>query len=227
MIDHRVLVQARMSSNRFPGKVLAPLSGRPLIYHSLTRICESLSRDSVVLVTSEDATDDPLAAYVSKELGIAVFRGSLDDVVARFQACLRDYPCQWFVRICGDSPAIDPLLISWMLSRVSEDLDLLTNVSERTFPLGESVEIVHTPTFIDLKSDEMTPEEREHLTLHLYNHSDRFRIRNVYAVDTTFSRRRLVVDTLEDLRVMEQIFATNPQMTRGYDAFAQLGPEPK
>jgi spore coat polysaccharide biosynthesis protein SpsF len=226
MIDHRVLVQARMSSKRFPGKVLAPLAGRPLIAHTLSRICEVLPRDRIVLVTSEDETDDPLATYVANELGIVVFRGSLNNVVERFQECLRAHPCKWFVRICGDSPAIDPCLLSWMLERTSDVLDLLTNVAERTFPPGESIEIVRASTFIGWKSKDLTSEEREHLTLHFYQHSDRYKIRNVYAAEPTFSCRRLVVDTLDDLRSIEQIFATEPRITRGYVTYARLGAEP-
>jgi spore coat polysaccharide biosynthesis protein SpsF len=223
MIDCRVIVQARMSSSRFPGKVLAPLGGQPLIAHVLSRICEAVSRERVVLVTSEGATDDPLASYVGSVLGVTVFRGSLDDVVGRFQACLRAHPCEWFVRICGDSPAIDPGLLGWMLERVSDHFDLLTNVAERTFPSGESIEIVRARAFLGWKADELTAEEREHVTLHFYRHSERYRIRNVYATDTTLSGRRLVVDTLEDLRAMEKILATDSSTTRGYATYARLG----
>lgn len=226
MTDYRVMVQARMSSSRFPGKVLAPIGGQPLIAHVLSRICEAVSKERVVLVTSEDTTDDPLAAYVGGTLGLAVFRGSLDDVVGRFQACLRVYPCEWFVRICGDSPAIDPGLVGWMLERLSDELDLLTNVAERTFPPGESIEIVRARTFLGWKADELTAEEREHVTLHFYRRSERYRIRNVSATDATLSGRRLVVDTIEDLRAIEEILATDPGTTRGYAAYARLGEGP-
>ncbi len=222
-VDFRVLVQARMSSSRFPGKVLAPLNGRPLIAHVLSRICEAVPRERVVLATSEDATDDPLAAYAGDALGVTVFRGSLGNVVGRFQACLRMHPGEWFVRICGDSPAIDPSLLSWMLERVSDDLDLLTNVAERTFPRGESVEIVRTRTFLDWVTDELLPDEREHVTLRFYRHPERYRIHNVFAADSSLSGRRLVVDTPEDLCAMERILATDANVTRGYAAHARLG----
>ena len=222
MIDCRVMVQARMSSSRFPGKMLAPLSGQPLIAHVLSRICEVVRKEQVLLITSEDATDDPLANYVDSTLGVTVFRGALDDVVGRFQAGLRAFPCDWFVRICGDSPAIDPGLLGWMLERVSDDLDLLTNVAARTFPSGESIEIVRARTFLEWSSEELNPEEREHVTLHFYRHPERYRIRNVSAIDPSISGRRLVVDTLDDLRSLERIFAIDPGLTRGYAAYAQL-----
>jgi spore coat polysaccharide biosynthesis protein SpsF len=217
------MVQARMSSSRFPGKVLAPLGGQPLIAHVFSRICEAVPKERVVLVTSEDASDDPLVAYVGGALGMAVFRGSLEDVAGRFRACLRVHPCEWFVRICGDSPAIDPGLLGWMLDRVSDDLDLLTNVAERTFPPGQSVEIVRVRTFLRWITDELTPEEREHVTLHFYRNSELYRIRNVSSADASLSARRMVVDTLEDLRTLERILAADPGLTRGYADHARLG----
>lgn len=226
MIDCRILVQARMSSSRFPGKVLAPLGGQPLIAHVLSRACEAVPRECAILVTSEDATDDPLAIYVTEMLGITVFRGSLDDVVGRFRACLRAHPCEWFVRIGGDSPAIDPGLVRWMIDRVSDDLDLLTNVAERTFPHGESVEIVRARTFLGWNADDLTAEEREHVTQHFYRRPDRYRIRNVFTTDSSLSGRRLVVDTPEDLRALEQRLAADPGLSRGYSAHAQLGQVP-
>jgi spore coat polysaccharide biosynthesis protein SpsF len=223
MIDCRVLVQARMSSARFPGKVLAPLAGKPLIAHVFSRIGEVIPGERMMLVTSEHATDDPLASYVHGALGLAVFRGSLDDVVARFQDSLRAHPCEWFVRICGDSPAIDPELIGWMVERVSADIDLLTNVAERTFPPGESVEIVRTAAFLDWASADLTPEEREHVTLRFYRRRGQYRIRSVHSSSLAHASRRLVVDTLDDLRALERVLIDDPGISRGYAAYATLG----
>ena len=117
----RVFIQARMSSQRFPGKVLAPFNGKPLIAQVIWRLTQVISADAVVVATSMEPTDDPLAAYV-RELGIAVFRGPLSNVFRRFQLCLETYPCTWSVRICADSPlpssdllqGVMALAIGWM-----------------------------------------------------------------------------------------------------------------
>ena len=211
-----------MSSRRFPGKVLAPLAGKPVIAHVLSRICEAIPADRVILVTSDDSTDDPLASYVGAKLGFTVFRGSLDNVVARFQGGLRAHPAEWFLRICGDSPAIDPGLIAWMMNRVSPDVDLLTNVAKRTFPPGESVEIVRSAEFLGWSAAALAPDEREHVTLRFYRQPERYRIRNVVADVASLSGTRLVVDTLEDLQALQQIFVADPGMTRGYALHARL-----
>ena len=211
-----------MSSSRFPGKMLAPLAGKPLIANLLSRICEAVPADRVIVVTSEDDSDDPLALYVREALGVAVYRGPLDDVAGRFQACLRAHPCEWFVRVSGDSPVIDPGLLEWMLQRVPEASDLLTNVAERTFPSGESIEIVRTSTFLNWRVENMAADEREHVTKRFYVEPERYRIRSVVAGDPSFSSRRLSVDTVEDLRALEVILAREPGLTRGYSERARM-----
>ena len=75
----RAFVQARMSSARFPGKVLAPFRGRPILWHVVDRVARALPDVPRVIVTSTDASDDPIAAY-AQAIDTACFRGPLDDV---------------------------------------------------------------------------------------------------------------------------------------------------
>lgn len=216
-----------MSSQRFPGKMLSPLAGRPLIAHLLMGLEKRIPKDRIILLTSDDATDDPLALYVKNILGFFVFRGPLENVAFRFQSALRSHPCHWFVRISGDSPCMDAELIQWMLEKISKignELDLLTNVGRRTFPPGESVEIVRTRIYEETRVSEWTAEEREHATTYFYHHPDRFRIRNVSSSDPSHISRRLVVDTLEDFQRLDAILKTSPELASGYAASAVLDP---
>jgi len=222
MIDYRVFVQGRMSSSRYPGKMLAPLMGRPLVSHVFGRLLESISRERIILVTSTDPSDDPLVDYVKERLGFVVFRGSLDNLVCRFQAALRKHPAEWFVRICGDSPAIDPELLIWMLTRCTDSMDLLSNVVKRTFPPGQSIEIVRSSKYMSIDSNILTAEEREHATLSLYRNHNDFRIAAVESKNLDLTKQRHVVDTIEELRHMTEILKSTPQVTRGFNKLAYL-----
>ena len=91
-----------MSSRRFPGKVLAPFRGRPLIAHVIDAARAALPDVAPVVVTSDEPTDAPLVAYLASE-GVACFRGPLDDVLGRLVACLDRHPCDWVLRLCGDA----------------------------------------------------------------------------------------------------------------------------
>lgn len=117
-IEAVCIVQARMGSRRLPGKMLEDLAGRPLMWHILRRALQvgpALGRDvPVALATTDQARDDALAA-VADALGVAVVRGSEDDVLGRFLLALERHPARWVARVCGDSPLFDPVhLARWL-----------------------------------------------------------------------------------------------------------------
>ena len=197
-----------MTSVRFPGKVLAPLCGRPVIAHVLGQVQAVVPAQRIAVATSLEPSDDPLAGYVER-LGISVFRGSLDDVVDRFQRCLLAYPCEWFFRVCADSPFLDATLAHRFLAEsAAPGVDLVTNIwPRRTFPHGQSLELVRSSTFAGLNSAELSPEEREHVTHVYYRYPQRFRIVSVAAADPSASDLRLSVDVPEDLERLREYAA--------------------
>ncbi len=185
-----------------------------------------MHRDRVTVVTSQESSDDVLADYVERRLGTAVFRGDLRNVVKRFQSCLAQQPCDWFVRVCGDSPLIDPQLIALMTRAACNEsaADVISNVRERTFPPGQSVEIVRTSVFRALDAEALDADDQEHVTRHFYRQRQRYRIRGVHSTDVGVAERRLVVDTLDDLRHVERILQETPELADGYARFAVIEP---
>src|SRR5262245_42610822 len=105
-----VVVQARFSSARLPGKVLRPMAGRPMLAHLFDRVHRASEPDAVWLATSTDASDDPVASLAAA-LGVACHRGPLDDVLGRFIGAAEAARAAAVVRVNGDSPLLDPALI--------------------------------------------------------------------------------------------------------------------
>ncbi|SVC28054.1 uncharacterized protein METZ01_LOCUS280908, partial [marine metagenome] len=101
------VVQARMGSNRFPGKVMCDLAGRPLIDWVLSRVMLSALVDRTVLATTDSHLDDALALYAAG-LGVAVYRGDENDVLGRVASAADEAGAEWVVRVCADSPFVDP-----------------------------------------------------------------------------------------------------------------------
>lgn len=192
-----------MSSARFPGKMLAPFRGRPLIAQVLERFREFDLHSRVIVLTSVDPTDDPLADFVMNRCAVPVFRGELDDVVARFQSALSEYPCEWFVRISGDSPLIDASLVQAMIRLSDRGHDVVSNVVRRTFPPGQSVECVRTDVFRALDSNELTADQCEHVTKVFYDRPHDWRLLSVVCEDSGWTGVRMVVDNFDDLRTLE------------------------
>jgi spore coat polysaccharide biosynthesis protein SpsF len=191
-----------MSSSRFPGKVLAPFRGDPIVLHVVRAVEQALGADALVVATSTQPSDDPLGAYL-ESLGVPVFRGSLDDVLGRFQACLDAYPCDWVLRICADSPLLDPAVIRLALDAVGDEMDVVTTTSPRTFAKGQNVELVREAVLLGLDGPELTAEDREHVTRFLYRHPERFRILTLESGDPALAGHSVVVDTVDDLKRLE------------------------
>jgi spore coat polysaccharide biosynthesis protein SpsF len=206
----RVFIQARMSSSRLPGKMLAPFRGLPLIEQMLKRFEHSPLQGRLVVITSTHRTDDPLADYVEKRCKNAVFRGELDDVVGRFQAAIRAFPCAWAVRLSGDSPLMEAALVERMLGFVDGEYDLVTNVARRTFPPGQSVECIKASTLQSLRSSELSPAQREHVTKVFYDDRAKWNMRSVVSKDESWRAQPLVVDSLDDLKRLEHTVELPP-----------------
>jgi len=193
-----------MNSSRFPGKVLAQLAGKPMIAHVLERCAAAFGKPAVILLTSLEPGDDPIAEH-AEQSGFTVFRGELDDVARRFQQCLVAYPCVWFVRISGDSPLIDPDLVRSVAASRAPACDLVTNVQVRSFPAGQSVEVVRAARFAEIDTAALSAEEREHVTLVYYRQPERFAILNLRSKDAGLGALHYAVDTPEDLARVEQL----------------------
>src|SRR5262249_28097483 len=116
-----------MSSTRLPGKVLAPVLGKPMIGRQIERLRRAKSIDQLVVATSTDESDDPVAEYVAHS-GVPVHRGDLQDVLARFCGVIRDYPqATGLIRLTADCPLADPDVIDAMMARHFETEADFTN----------------------------------------------------------------------------------------------------
>lgn len=192
-----VVVLARTGSSRLPGKPLIRVGGRPLIDYVLDRAHLIEGADEVVVATTDDAVDDDLALHCT-DLGVRVFRGESENVARRVLSCAEELGAAWIVRVNGDSPFLDPDLVSGAMSETRADVDVISNVPGRTFPYGVTVEVVRTEALASALP-RMTPEEREHVTLHFYRHPEDFEIRQLASPRPDLAGERLTVDSEEDL----------------------------
>jgi spore coat polysaccharide biosynthesis protein SpsF len=216
-------IQARMSSRRLPGKVLAPIAGRPMLGYLLDRVERCAGRPPVVVVTSRGADDDPVAAFCARR-GVDCFRGDLHNVASRFAAVAAQRRLDAFVRVCGDSPLLDGRLIDRALDLLREgDWDLVTNVFPRSYPPGQSVEAVRAEAFRRACGWVAGPEDLEHVTAVFYRHPERFGIRN-FSAGAAFGDVRLAVDTPEDLQAVEGVVRrmSRPHQEYGLDEVVEL-----
>lgn len=208
------IIQSRMTSQRYPGKMLSPFLGKPLLAHVVDRIKLSNVNLKIILATSDDYTDDPLSLY-AKYLGINVVRGSLEDVMSRFLLTLTKFECDAFFRVCGDSPLLLPLLFDKAVSIYKQgDYDIVTNVFPKTFPAGMSVELIKTRTFVETEKKIKNEKDREHITQYFYDKTKNFKIYNIKCEKTLDPKLNLALDKPEDLLKLEE---WDQNRREGYD----------
>jgi spore coat polysaccharide biosynthesis protein SpsF (cytidylyltransferase family) len=198
------IVQSRMSSRRLPGKPLLDLKGRVLLGRVLDRLGQARRLSRIVVATSECRDDQPIADFCARER-IDCVRGSLDDVADRFRAVVERKAADAFVRISGDSPLIDPALVDRAVIHFEQgDCDLVTNVQPRTFPKGQSVEVLLSETFVRACDAMTTDSQREHVTRIYYDRPDAHRIVS-FTSGLALGHVNLSVDTPADVAVVDAV----------------------
>lgn len=200
-------IQARMSSSRFPGKVIEPLSGLPLIVFMARRAQRARSLDEVAVVTSTDPSDDALVAAVERA-ALPVFRGSLNDVLARFAAAAAHFGADEIVRLTGDCPLIDPATIDAVVrARHDSGAAYASNIDPPTYPDGLDVECFSRAVLDRAQREARSPPEREHVTLWMRSDAAGLQRVNVRAI-ADLSHLRLTVDHPDDLDAVRRVFAS-------------------
>lgn len=200
------LIQARMSSTRLPGKVLAELAGQPLLVTMVHRARRARLLDEVVVVTSTDASDDPIATVLA-QAGLPVYRGELHDVLQRYATAATASQADEIVRLTGDCPLIDPQLIDAVVAaRRSAGADYATNTAPPSFPDGLDVECFTRAVLDRAARHAALPSEREHVTPWMRNADNGCVQANVQAI-ADFSGLRLTVDYADDLEVVRELVA--------------------
>lgn len=193
------IIQARMTSRRLPGKVLLKIQGKAVLHYLLERIERCSSLETIIVATSDHVSDDEIAAFC-KSLDIKCFRGNLNNVADRFNGAAAKYKLDAFVRICGDSPLLDTLLVDELVQIFRRsDADLVTNVANRTFPHGQSVEVLSTETLCHAVKKMDLPQHFEHVTRYFYDHCDDFVIKEIKC-PIVWEGASFVIDTPADFK---------------------------
>jgi spore coat polysaccharide biosynthesis protein SpsF (cytidylyltransferase family) len=200
-------IQARMGSERLPGKHLLQVAGHPLIWHLIERVKLAKNIHGIVVAMPDTAQNNELETFC-KNTGAAVFRGSEDDVLGRMVGALEQEGADIGVEIYGDGSLIDARIIDECIEKFLQEgvWDFVGNDLKHTFPSGMFCETFTVASLKDSAAKTNDPAIREHGTLFIRQHPEIYKICNIDAVGM---RKRpdvhLDVDTADDLAVIEAI----------------------
>lgn len=201
------VLQARMTSTRLPGKVMAPVLGVPMIGRQIERLARATRLDRIVVATSEGDEDTPLADYC-QTLDVAVIRGPLADVLGRFCKVMDHFKnADTIVRMTADCPLADWTVIDQVIDHhLATAADYTSNVMpDRTFPHGLDIEVVRRNVLARAGAESADAFEREHVTPFVYRRLEEFRIQNVTRTPN-LAHLRWTVDLPEDLDFVRHVY---------------------
>ena len=175
-----IIIQARTSSKRFKSKVLLNLFNETVILYLVKKLKNIKHINKIIVATSIENSDIKLCRVLKKK-NIDVFRGSLNNVYSRYRNCLILNKCDYFVRISADSPFLSTNLLQSFINIIKKNsgVDILTNIKNRSFPKGQSIEICRSKKFISLKKIVTTNSEKEHVTEIFYKKFNKFKFLSI------------------------------------------------
>jgi spore coat polysaccharide biosynthesis protein SpsF (cytidylyltransferase family) len=203
------IIQARLGSTRLPGKVLYDLAGLPMISFMVRRVEQVSVLDELVLATGDGQQNDPLVE-IAQKIGLAVYRGSEEDVLSRFLGAAEAFSANIIVRLTGDCPLVDGRVISQVLRyREDYDLDYCTNVKPPSWPDGLDVSVFTIDTLRLAATNATLPSEREHVVPWMWKMStleggDLLKAGNV-AAPGDYSEVRCTVDDARDYLMLRAL----------------------
>jgi len=204
-------IQARCSSSRLPGKVLADVEGKPLILRVVERARAATLVDEAVVLTSTDASDDALVELLERE-GVPVRRGELADVLGRYLALADDLAPEYVVRVTGDCPLVEPDFIDLQLGALSAlDADFVCVAGGEEGGLQGTLagQAAFSARALRRAAESTDARDREHVASFWFKaHAGEFRHVEI-EVDEDYFRPgvRLCVDEPEDLTFVRSVFA--------------------
>src|SRR5829696_4730376 len=158
------VIQARTSSSRLPGKVLAPVGDVTMLERMLAQVEGAKTVDEIVVATSDDPSDDELAERITAR-GSHVFRGHLTDVLARFAAAAEESAADVVVRLTGDCPLHTPDTVDDVVNAfLAADVDYASNLEPYTRPDGLDVEVFTRAALLRAVREAPPGPDREHVT---------------------------------------------------------------
>lgn len=200
-----VIILCRFNSSRLPGKILKTIQGKTILDHIVSRVKKVFPPEQIIVATSMDSTDEPIVTHC-KQQGLQYYRGDLSNVSERFLKAAQSVNATYAIRINGDNIFVDiPLLEDFKELITQNNFDFISNVKDRTYPKGMSIEAVKVDFYQNQFTHFLQASDFEHVTSYLYEHLPKnsyfFYNKNIPKA----AGIQLAIDTPEDFEIATMI----------------------
>lgn len=217
------IIFSRFSSSRLPGKALIDIDGRCLLGRVIDRARLIEGINNIIVSTSSESDDNGIVEF-SKNEGVDVFRGDLEDVSKRALDTCDYFKLSKFARICGDRPFFDPGMVTNLIKAHQEfDLDIATTTFPPSFPPGMAAEVIKTEALREAYALMTKNEHREHVTKYFYEYPETFKIHNIQnPLMKEMKDLDFALDDKEDLKRIRWIAANLNKNDNDYGKMANI-----
>jgi len=204
-----IYIQARMGSQRLPGKTLMRIGDTSILGLMIQRLKRLKGIRNIVVLTTENQIDN-IIEEEAKKLDVLFFRGSENDLINRFSECQKKIKTDIIIRLTGDCPFIDPFVIESMLNIFIynyKNIEFMTNCDQRSFARGQDVEIMLSSILDNINKTCTIPAHREHVVPYIEENKEKFKyLEYPNPSGRDDSKYRLTLDTIEDYTTLFSIF---------------------
>ena len=200
-----VIIQARTGSSRLPNKVLLPIEGKTVLEHIYLRLKYCKKIDEIVIATSSDSSDKDIVNLCLKN-NFKNFIGSLDDVLDRYYCTARHFKADIIVRITGDCPVIDPIIVDEVISNFKNgNFDIYTLSGD--FPDGLDCQVFSFKALEKSWKLATLPSDREHVGA--YIEKTKPELFNIGGLNKfkNLSHHRWTLDEMSDYIFLKEIYS--------------------
>lgn len=199
------IIQARIGSKRLPNKIFAEISGKPLIYHVVSRLRKSKKIDEIVVATTQNPLDNQIETWAIQNK-VMVFRGDEENVLSRFYYAAKKFKSSIIVRITADDPFKDYEIIDEIIDvLISRNLMFAYNNNPPTFPEGLDTEVFTFEALEIAFRESSDLFDNEHVTQYFYKNPLKFKQQNI-PNEKDISHLRWTIDTTKDLEMTRRIY---------------------
>ena len=197
-----VIIQARYSSTRFPGKILRKINNKTILEILINRLRRSKNISNIIVACSTNRKDK-MIVNLCKAIGVKFFCGPETNVLKRYYLAAKKFNCKHVIRITSDCPLIDSDILDKLLNNFfKNNADYASNTYPPTYPDGLDLEIFKFENLEQAFKNSKSNYDREHVTPYIKK-----RAKNIYNLrySSDFSWMRLTLDERDDFKLIKKI----------------------
>lgn len=201
------IVQARVGSTRLPGKVLKEICGKIVLEHVIDRLKRIKNIDEIVIATTTSEKDNVIVKECQR-LAVRYFRGSEEDVLARYYYAAKENNADVVVRVTSDCPLIDAKVSENIIQFYIDNKDnyeYVSNTIDRVYPRGLDTEIFSFNALEKAFDEATSKRDKEHVTPYIWDNPKIFKIAQ-YKNGEDYSDLRWTLDTEEDFNLITKVY---------------------